>query len=374
VRLSSWHRLFSELARGTHTHMVRVMQCSVLRNACLKIQSPQPSCSRDCPQGNRSFRIDIYGGAAAADVQRALSAKEQGMLRDPLNSFLLRHIERDIWVNGSAKIPAGVFASNSSLHMFWPRWERGYGDFVMGTLIAFGYELARGRLPANLAISGVGYQHLLKPLLEARPSLCTFEREAHTVPRCREACYSKLHLCTMHAPTQANAWVGMAALDEQIGFSRPQRAIELPQPSDLAPLPTATTPVVLHVMFARRRGRRYITNIKDLLHLCEQRAMAVAPPLRVECSAYWLGDMPLQRVSDLILPHSACCVVPVVFCSPPFLSAHTLSTPPTSNAPYHLPCHHHTSSHSIPSHRTHPHSIHSTPPRQIRSTHPIPPR
>ena len=56
----------------------------------------------------------------------------------------------------------------------------------------------------------------------------------------------------------------------------------------------------LHVVFARRRGRRFITNVDELLIRCSQRSTVIAPPVSVRCSAHWLGELPLVGVVSLL--------------------------------------------------------------------------
>ena len=107
------------------------LHCSVLRNACLTVLSPQPTCSRDCPATNRSWRIDVYGPNAVADVAQATT--HRSAILDPLISFKRRHLEQDIFtVPTTARPPAAV---GSSLHMIWPKHEQGWGDTVMFTLL-----------------------------------------------------------------------------------------------------------------------------------------------------------------------------------------------------------------------------------------------
>ena len=118
-----------------------VIQCSALPRACLTVLQQQPTCSRDC--SNRSFRIDVYGNGSAASVQRAL--KDQRGLRDPLSSFTLRHLERDVFAHERYEQPSPGSSLDTSIHMFWPRWERGFGDFIMSTLAPMGYASAFNR-------------------------------------------------------------------------------------------------------------------------------------------------------------------------------------------------------------------------------------
>jgi hypothetical protein len=198
----------------------------------------------------------------------------------------MRHVERDIFVHNASLTPEAR-VPNSSLAMLWPRFENGFGDLNRGTIVPLGYALARGFLPAHLAISGVKNAHAFSPLLAAS-SICTFEREAPPIPHCTSKCYDQLSICSLKTPQQAQAWLGMSALDERLGFAR-AHATDLPLlPSDM--------PREVRVVFARRRGRRLINNIDELLHQCEQRATLIAPPLRFVCSAHHFSELQPEAV------------------------------------------------------------------------------
>ena len=260
------------------------LQCTLLHDACLTIQQPQPHCSRDCPSSSRPFRIDVYGRGSVNAA--SIVAWEQRGIRDLLNSFVMRHVERDIFVHNASLTPEAR-VPNSSLAMLWPRFENGFGDLNGGTIVPLGYALARGFLPAHLAISGVKNAHAFSPLLAAS-SICTFEREAPPIPHCTSKCYDQLSICSLKTPQQAQAWLGMSALDERLGFAR-AHATDLPLlPSDM--------PREVRVVFARRRGRRLINNIDELLHQCEQRATLIAPPLHFVCSAHHFSELQPKAV------------------------------------------------------------------------------
>ena len=183
--------------------------CSTLHDACLHVGPPQPSCSRDCREP-RAFRITAHGRAAVAEVAALL--KERRMLRDPLNSFKLRHLERDIFASNRTAAANATF--RGSMHLFWPRWENGHSDMITSLLLPLGYLLYRGELPrGQLGLSGVRHARVVAPLRHAAP-LCTFERASPPLPRCRSACYASLAICQPRFPTHTNAYLATAALDE----------------------------------------------------------------------------------------------------------------------------------------------------------------
>ena len=175
---------------------------------------------------------------------------------------------------------------------------------LRGTIAPLGYALARGWLPEHLGISGVGHDRLYAPLVAARPSLCTFERESPRLPRCRSACFESIEICTLRVPTAEAAWTGQATLDERLGFEVPTTPTELPlvsRPAAAAtPPPPRPTTSELRVVLALRRGRRYLRNVDDLLQKCAQRAAAMVRPLRVNCSAHALGELPPSDVVALL--------------------------------------------------------------------------
>ena len=258
----------------------------------------------------------MYGPNSANDVAMALDQRR--CILDPLDSFKLRHLEQDVFAAlANATMPAAQ-DRRRSLHLVWPRWENGFGDFIMYTLLPLGCEWHRTGLSGmdTLGLSGVRFAKALAPLQQKLHSVCTLERSADGLLRCSQACYDEIHICepgatrntarrqtpqgagyeswrrcTPNPVLRRAAWRGMAALD-----------------SPYAPLPneTATALVsqrgVLRVVLARRAGRRFIQNIDDLLRRCEQ--LSGSPGVwqgwRLHCTAPALGGLgPKALVSTM---------------------------------------------------------------------------
>jgi hypothetical protein len=153
---------------------VQCLHCSRVRNACLSVLAPRPACSRDCRK--RSWRLDVYGTNASVDV--AMMLDQRRCILDPLNSFKLRHLDRDIFVAASNASMPPPRRRRRALHLLWPKWERGYGDLVLSTLLPLGCELHRTSLSGidELGISGVRYPAILAPI-QRKTGLCSLERE-----------------------------------------------------------------------------------------------------------------------------------------------------------------------------------------------------
>lgn len=241
--------------RGLHINM---MKCSTLRQGCIEIGPPQASCSRDCRA--RSFHITT---PYESDVQRV--RKERRHIPDPLNSFRLRHVERDLsvrdrtWTNASGH-----------LWMLWPQFELGFSDVVMYTLVPLGVMALKGELPRNIAISGIKYAGIFDAV-RARPNqtLCTFERQNDHIPRCQSACYRGIHICQAQRVYGRRAYDGMAFLDSYLGLPMPY------------PRTSSTDP--MHVVIGRRNNRRYITNVDELIRSCTG---ATIQGVRVICTGH----------------------------------------------------------------------------------------
>ena len=194
------------------------MECAVLRDACLKLGEPQPTCSSSCK--NRPFRITAHGDDAQAQVASALRFMRP--VADPIHAVVPRHLERDVFA-APGESPSRSIVPGSQLSMVWPAWEGGFGDLLMWTILPLGLALHEGSLPNDtLAISGALYTRAWQPLLRAR-RICTFERYdtyevpdgAQTIreyvtnplPRCApEACYEVLRLCRPRPVHGADSW------------------------------------------------------------------------------------------------------------------------------------------------------------------------
>ena len=222
----------------------------------------QPTCSASYRRG-RPFRIDVFGPDAAADVQCAV--KERLYLKDPIQSFKLRHLERDLF--NSSVVPPSVVHSGENFTMLWPFSEMSYGDFWRDTMIPLGHLLDAGMLPATLAFSGLPTGSGALPQTNAVDglakirSICTFERESPGIPRCAPMCYETIRLCEIreHGPVRGRlALSAMAALDTALGFPLP----------DFAAPSAAAVPGTLRVLFAARYARRFLVNQEELVAAC----------------------------------------------------------------------------------------------------------
>ena len=275
----------------------RFLHCSTLTDACLTIYPPQPHCSRSCK--SRSWRIDVHGPNATAEVNDAVFQRKS--ILDPLQSFKLRHLEQDIFAADRAQ-PDPVSKWRGSLHMVWPYFESGFGDVVMRTTVALGCALKQGELAGieQFGVSGLKYPQLMEPLQSAGLRVCTFERESPTLPRCEQACYRRLSICEPGFAKRRygngrlrvtrvmgrQAWACQAALDHALGY---------PVPRMHEDAKGVQTRGVLRVLFSRRTGRRYLSNLDELLEHChrdEHRIMGWS----LLCSAASLGEMSQSKV------------------------------------------------------------------------------
>lgn len=248
----------------------------------------------------------MYGPDASNDVAIALGQRR--CIHDPLDSFKLRHLERDVIVAPENSSMPTNRNRRKSLHLVWPKWENGFGDFIMSTLLPLGCELHRTGLRGmdTLGLSGVGYAKAIAPLQHKLRSVCTLERSTYGLVRCEQACYEEIHICELgtarpiakrqtsqgaryeswrsctHNPVlRRAAWRGMAALDTTY---------------DAFPNANETALVgergVLRVVIARRAGRRFITNLDDLLRHCERASGSAGwEGWRLQCTAPVLGGL-----------------------------------------------------------------------------------
>ena len=276
------------------------MQCAVLRDACLTLHDPQP-CSSTCgvmkhkvvDASKRPFRIDVFGTGADEQVKHAVYALRK--LRDPVDSFRLRHLDYDLFSRPDEPPPA---VTGSGMTMIWPAWEGGYGDPFMWTLIPLGHLLAEGLLPnTTLGISGALYTSMWAPLQRHGRSVCTFERGdryedvsvQRPLPRCEaHACHRALSLCMLPAVAHAKSMHAVATLDAQLGLPPP-----LPVASN------AAEPGVLRVLFAERNSwhGRNLLNLDGLLAHCGRTSL---DGWRVQCQKRALGQLPLAHVARLV--------------------------------------------------------------------------
>lgn len=256
------------------------LRCATLHDACLHLGPPQPRCSRNCEV--RPFRLDVHGAHARSDVDHALTALR--LLKDPLDSFKLRNLSRDVHV---AHSPLPLTHSAPQLHMIWPRHELSHGDFVRDTLLTLGHLLASEQMPAGtLAFSGIAAAAAAAGLT-ARRSVCTFERREPVLPRCpRSACYGAINLCEVgRIRPGAYSLRAMGSLDEGLGLP----------PAHDPPAIAAPGASALVVLLARRQRRRLLTNIDELLREC--RSAARVEGYRIRCVAASLGAMNMSEAA-----------------------------------------------------------------------------
>ena len=122
--------------------MLQPLKCATLRDACLRLDDPQPTCSSTCER--RAFRMDVYGPHADVDVRTAL--RDLSDLRDPLRTQL-RHLELDIFARSSWEPRPPLPWRAESHHMLWPpHWENGFSEVIMWTLLPLGYLLSHSEL------------------------------------------------------------------------------------------------------------------------------------------------------------------------------------------------------------------------------------
>ena len=260
------------------------LRCATLHDACLHLGPPQPRCSRKCEI--RPFRLDVHGTRARSEVDHANTALR--LLKDPLDSFKLRNLSRDVHVSYS---PLPLAPSAPQLHMIWPRHELSHGDFVRDTLLTLGHLLASEQMPAGtLAFSGIAAAAAAAGLT-ARRSVCTFERREPTLPRCpRSACYGAVHLCEVgRIRPGAQTLRAMGSLDEGLG---------LPPAHHDPPAVAAAGASTLRVLLARRQRRRLLSNVDALLGEC--RRAARVDGYRVECVAASLGAMNMSEAARAV--------------------------------------------------------------------------
>ena len=284
------------------------LQCSTLRRACVTLHKAQPTCSSRCRPSQKPFRIDVYGTHAERDINTTV-ALLQG-LKDPLNTFVLRHLERDLYVAPPGQQPPRAL-SNEPAHMLWPLWESGFSEVLMWTLLPLGYLAHLGRLPnTTWMISGALMTRSWEPLARmSRGGLCTFERDlqvedmrvSNPLPRCPpRTCHKRLNLCRVmdHVVTHENSYQGRMALDAALGFPTPSL---YPPPRPRAASPPGQPPQELTILFARRHSwhGRHILNQQELVDSCSNSTRA-PDGWRLRCMAVSLGSGTLSDTIKLL--------------------------------------------------------------------------
>ena len=191
-------------------------------------------------------------------------------MKDPLDSTVLRHLEKDLFARAGHEVPPSEPAGG--ITMVWPSWEGGYGDAYMWTVMPLGYWVSRGMLPntSTLAISGTLYSKLWEPLRRIR-NMCVFERgdRYHDVavrdplPRCApSSCYRQVHVCEPPKVSHERSWRGAVELDYLMGLPRLSAAAST----------LSMHEGMLRVLFAKRVSAhgRNLLNIDSLVSGCPQ--------------------------------------------------------------------------------------------------------
>ena len=256
-----------------------ILQCATLRHACVTLKTSQPTCSSRCSSSQRPFRIDVYGKHATRDIETAVSLLRY--IKDPLNAFVLRHLERDLFVAPHVKTPPTTM-SREPAHMLWPEWESGFSDVLMGTLLPLGYMAHIGQLPnTTWMISGALVSRAWEPLVAmSRGGVCTVERDlqiedvivSNPLPRCpQNTCDSRLSLCQIvpNVVTHTKSWKGRMALDMAMGLPLLPLHASLVHSSNISHAKVRE----LTVLFAKRHSwhGRHILNQRELIDSCAAR-------------------------------------------------------------------------------------------------------
>lgn len=246
-----------------------MVDCSYLRQACVTLGRPQPRCSSRCPIRDRPFQIHVHGPHASDDV--AIALEHMHGLQDPLNPFgPLRHLEQDVSVV-IGQLPPEEPVETRAARMLWPKWEVGFSDVQLTTILPLGAALHQGTLGRErLMLSGALFPQSWEPLAAVTDGICTFERDdvlgdarvkGQPLPRCaKRECFARLGLCRPGHVFGRDAWLARQALDTALGFD------------DLRAESRSfyTTRQRLRVLFTIRRSShgRDIANIPELLAAC----------------------------------------------------------------------------------------------------------
>ena len=221
-------------------------------------------------------------------------------MKDPLDSTVLRHLEKDLFARAGHEVPPSEPAGG--ITMVWPSWEGGYGDAYMWTVMPLGYWVSRGMLPntSTLAISGTLYSKLWEPLRRIR-NVCVFERgdRYHDVavrdplPRCApSSCYRQVHVCEPPKVSHERSWRGAVELDYLMGLPRLSAAAST----------LSMHEGVLRVLFAKRVSAhgRNLLNIDSLVSGCPRFGPKLGSSWVLHCKARELGSMRLLDMLELM--------------------------------------------------------------------------
>jgi hypothetical protein len=281
----------------------RTLACAPLHDACLTLPEA-PACAG--PVGGpkcseRPWRLEVYSPHATQQVATAL--KQLRYLPDPQwSNQQLRHLERDIFARSGERMPAHAPRRDAPHHMLWPRYEAGFAEPLMWTLLPLGHLLSRGVLPnTTWMISGALYTRSWAPLQRVSSGVCTFEssgvysdtRAADPLPRCTSACFARLTLCEVAKRdhlAHAGSWCGQQAWDRVLGFA--------PLPAVPAKAADETTPLRVILPLRHSWHGRHLLNTHALVAACSSGLRVLGRA--VSCQAVSLGDLPLVEVVRLL--------------------------------------------------------------------------
>ena len=342
--------LFPPPVRNTSGHCFR---CWVLSDACLLVNNRVPNSTKvyNDPRSNsmgtglyrpgrRPFKITVAG--LSAEALKARLERLGSYVKDPLNSQVLRHLERDVvWVNESqhanlqakyprlvdSTSPGGGAGSDDELTMVWSFWEKGYGDVIANTLLPFGELLRMGTFPRHLALAGMRHATLLPPLYASTRSLCASERpNLPLLPRCQSACWHRIRICAPEFfESTIDTWRDTVALDaaaatlarspsdyarrDPVAVVRAAyRAAHEPQlPARGGGFESGfATGSEMRVLIAARHGRRLLANPSRLARECNGTVLTSGTVLRCELLP---PDTPQQdKIRRLRTVHAYVCV------------------------------------------------------------------
>lgn len=264
------------------------LNCCVLPDACIDIL-PNPNWKEQWLGGihrgkaAKQFRLHVAG--VAADTMVSTQAKCG--IHEPLLPTFMRHLERDmVHEPDSAAMRRDRRQAGTDLTMMWPTWENGYGDPLAHTLLPLGDLLRQGRMPRNLAVSGLKMASLVEPLLAAAPGACAFERAdpSSRLRRCEGGCYDRVSVCTTNDQQTSEAWEARAALDTAAGWRNrsTERAAGVPLDGGSKQGGGRALPRDMVVILAVREPHgghsRVVVNQEEVLRACNGARLVVTRP------------------------------------------------------------------------------------------------
>ena len=272
----------------------RWMNCVRVSHACVEVRGPQPYCSSSC--ADPPIRVSIHGPHAESDRSHLLRRLKN--TRDPLNDFALRHLERVVTIKreeggeGDALVPPRAKPRTELPHgrMVWVRWEAGFADQILKTLLPVARDLLNQTTRSPLMISGTLFPDQWRVLDE---DACTFERHdrvqdsvvSNPLPRCRSRCLSALDLCRTIQLGHRYAYDTQQMVDRRLLRKFPLRAHRAESN-------------VTAVVFAVRKPHnamhtRDIMNVDSLVRGCDAFSHRA---FRLRCEAVAFADLNASEV------------------------------------------------------------------------------